>query len=146
MGRIISFKGTLAHEAVDQINIATNDGMTGYKIVKFQIFPVNFNVTDEYNVTVMKIPFTADTTFNFTDNRMIAAAYFENSSGVGSEGSWHDTVVFDNEKFNQDIFVGLASQSSNACNYYIELESMKLSLDEQFVATLKDIKNNNVQS
>ena len=146
MGRTISFRGTLAQGEVDQVNIATNNGMTGYKIVKFQVFPVNFNVTDEYNVKVMKIPFTPNTNFSFTDNRLLAAGYFENGSGVGSEGSWHDTVVFDNEKFNQDIFIGLSSQSGNGCNYYIELESMKLSLDEQTVATLKDIKNNNVES
>ena len=56
-------------------------------------------------------------------------------------------IVFDNEKFNQDIYVTCKDISDGEkCNYYIELEQSKLDLNEQTVATLKDIRNNNVPS
>ena len=46
-------------------------------------------------------------------------------------------------KFNQDIFVtcDTGSTSGESCNYYIELEQIKLDLNENTVATLKDIRN-----
>ena len=52
------------------------------------------------------------------------------------------TIVFDNTTFNQDIFVTLKGHDHTTdVNYYIELEQVKLSLDENTVATLKDIRN-----
>ena len=52
-------------------------------------------------------------------------------------------IVFDNMKFNQDIFVTNVDggAENRAINYYIELEQVKLRLDENTVATLKDIRN-----
>ena len=41
--------------------------------------------------------------------------------------------------FNQDIYV--TNYGSGAMNYYIELEQIKLDLNENTVATLKDIRN-----
>ena len=44
--------------------------------------------------------------------------------------------------FNQDIYVTHEDTvGSQPCNYYIELEVVKLALDENTVATLKDIRN-----
>lgn len=139
---IKSFRGLIADDKQDTIVLHTNDGSVGYKIIKFQILPQNFNVTDEYNVKIFKVSQTANTTtFDFSDNTLLAGAYFENSSSVGAEGSFEGTVVFDNEIFNQDIYVSAKSQSGNAVNYYIELEQFKLDLNENTVATLKDIRN-----
>jgi hypothetical protein len=146
---IKSFRGKLGSDVQEKISLATNDGSIGYRIVKFQIFPGNFNVTDEYNVKIYKIK--QDITainlmkYDFGDNTMIAAAYFENSSNVGSEGSWHDTVVFDNEVFNQDIFITAEAQSGNEINFYLELEQIKLDLNQNTLVTLKDIRNTNSQ-
>jgi len=138
---IKTFRGLMASDTQDTIVLHTNDGSTGYRIVKFQIFPNNFNVTDEYNIKIYKISqATNTTTYNFADNTLIAAAYFENGSGVGSEGSYHNTAIFDNEIFNQDIYVSAISQSGASCNYYIELEQIKLDISESTVATLKNIR------
>lgn len=136
---IISLRGLMQNDTIDKISLHTNNGSVGYKIVKFQIMPFNFNVTDEYNVKIYKIPQTATTTsFDFSDNTILAAAYFENDAGVNG----YDTnVIFDNEIVNQDIYITHQSQSGQACNYYIELEQMKLDLNENTVATLKDIRN-----
>jgi len=53
------------------------------------------------------------------------------------------TIIFDKEIFNQDIYITHteAAGSALACNYYIELEQVKLDLSENTVATLKDIRN-----
>jgi hypothetical protein len=140
MGRIISFRGQLASGTQDEIVLHTNNGTTGYKINKFQIFPRNFNVSEEYNMSVWKTSQTTfPTTFNFSDNRLLAAAYIEVVGGAAEGLS--PVVVFDNEIFNQDIYIAMISQSGAACNYYIELEQMDLALDESTVATLKDIRN-----
>ena len=42
---IKSFRGKLGSDVQEKISLATNDGSIGYRIVKFQIFPGNFNVT-----------------------------------------------------------------------------------------------------
>jgi len=139
MSTIKSFKGQIAHTKEDIIVLHTNDGSTGYKIKKFQLFPRNFNVDDEYNMQIWKITGLQSSTPDFSDNRLLAAGYIETVGGA-AEGT-KQVVVFDNEIFNQDIYVTLGSQNGNSCNYYIELEQMKLDLNENTVATLKDIRN-----
>ena len=50
----------------------------------------------------------------------------------------------DNVIFNQDIFVTIKAQAgTDPCNYYIELEQMKLAQDEAAVATLTDMRGTN---
>ena len=52
--------------------------------------------------------------------------------------------MFDKEIFNQDIYITHHNQhdtDTSACNYYIELEQVKLDLSENTVATTKDIRN-----
>ena len=53
-------------------------------------------------------------------------------------------MVFDNVIINQDIDITNIDRDDSATqgvNYHIELEQVKLSLDENTVATLKDIRN-----
>ena len=139
MSKIKSFRGKMSNDTIATLSLHTNNGSMGYRIVKFQIMANNFNVTDEYNVKIYKVPQTATTTvFDFADNTLVAAAYFENDAGVNG---YDTTVIFDNEIFNQDIYITHQSQSGQAVNYYIELETVKLDLNENTVATLKDIRN-----
>lgn len=147
MSRIIGYRGLVPDGGEQKISLRTKSGKTGYRIVKFQIFPQNFNVTDEYNMKLFKksqgvtaaAPY-ATTTVDFSDNTLLAAAYFENGSGVGSEGSFSDTVVFDREIFNQDIYIVSVSQSGATCNYYFELETVDLSDTESTQLTLKNLR------
>ena len=136
---IKTFRGQLAHTGEDTIVLHTNDGSTGYQIMKFQLFPRNFNVDDEYNMQIWKVSGLQSSTPDFNDQRLLAAGYIETVGGA-AEGTTQ-VVVFDNEIFNQDIYVTLGSQSGNNCNYYIELKQIKLDLSENTVATLKDIRN-----
>ena len=51
-------------------------------------------------------------------------------------------VIFDDDVFNQDIYIThVETVGTEPCSYYIKLEQVKLSLDENTVATLKDIRN-----
>tara|TARA_R100001163_G_scaffold32204_1_gene25078 strand:- start:1692 stop:2132 length:441 start_codon:yes stop_codon:yes gene_type:complete len=140
---IKSFRGKMSSDAIDTVVLHTNSGSTGYRIVKFDIFPVDpFKDDYESIVQIFKIPqTTASDEVDFADNTLLAAAM--HSSRNSAESYPEDKfTVFDNEIFNQDIYVTYKDQKTNSgMNYYIELETMPLSLDENTVATLKDIRN-----
>ena len=140
---IRSFRGLIADEGIDIVSLHTNTGSTGYRIVKFEIMANQPGAqTYENIVKIYKIPqTTADGVIDFSDNTLLAAAYFESNSGAGSL-PFYQFAIFDNEIFNQDIYITAADvNGSQPINYYIELESMPLALDENTVATLKDIRN-----
>ena len=50
-------------------------------------------------------------------------------------------TIFDNTIVNQDIYITHSDiVGTTPCNYYLELEQVKLDLNENTVATLKDIR------
>ena len=139
--KIKSFRGLIADGAIDTISLHTNTGSTGYKINKFQIIGPDSNENIESTVKVYKIKQTTiDDKIDFSDNTLLAAATF--SGTTSSANTAAQVVVFDNEIFNQDIYVThTTTDGSGAVNYYIELEQIRLDLNENTVATLKDIRN-----
>jgi len=140
---IKTFRGLIASGAQDTIVLHTNDGSTGYRIVKFQCIqsePGELSV--EQTLKIYKISQTSvDNTVNFSDQTLLAVGRWHKSSGDAYNPS--ETVIFDNEIFNQDIYITNSDVggSAAAANYYIELEQIKLDLNENTVATLKDIRN-----
>jgi len=143
MSRIISFRGLMADGDIDKIPLQTNNGLIGYKITKFQMIPEKPGTSDHrFVVQIFKTEqTTASAIVNFSDNRLLAAGEIEDNGAAHYPAS-SNGIVFDNEKFNQDIYVTMKDVGvGESCNYYIELEQMKLNLDEQTVATLKDIRN-----
>jgi len=146
-----SFRGKIAGDlggtgkmnGIDTISLSTNNGSTGYRIKKFQLFGAEPGISGfELVAKIFSIPQTSATgAVDFSDNTLLASAYYADSSGVGS-GEANATIVFDNMTFNQDIYVTMVdSNGTQPGNYYIELEQVKLNLDENTVATLKDIRN-----
>jgi hypothetical protein len=135
---IKSFRGKMVDGAIDTITLHTNDGSTGYRIKRFDIFPAVQDSAKDSLVCISKIePAAAITTADFSDNTLLGAALMFNGTYEIQQ-----TIVFDNEVFNQDIYItNNDSIGSNAMNYYIELEQIKLDLSENTVATLKDIRN-----
>lgn len=139
---IKTFRGKLASDGMDTVVLHTRDGSTGYRIVKLKLFPSNpdsgyetvikvYSTENNTNVTTPSI--TAD----FSDNELLAAAWYERSGNQ----TGHINIVFDNMIFNQDIYVTCKCGQSGTMNYYLELEQIKLDLNENTVATLKDIRN-----
>jgi len=143
---IKSFRGLLGDGAQDTILLHTNKGEMGYRIVKFQLIGIDCSEDMETTVKIFKtdqtvgtLTITAD--INFSDNTMLAAAIWSQHSDA--HGSPEDlSVIFDQEIFNQDIYVTNKGVTyTKSINYYIELEQFKLNLDESTVATLKDVRN-----
>jgi len=141
---IKTFRGLIADGGQDTIVLHTNDGSTGYRIVKFQLMPGTPG-TKEHEL-ICKIykreQTTIDGVIDFSDNTLLAASIMMSYAPTASITS--TTTVFDNEIFNQDIYVTAIDGEAippSATNYYIELEQVKLALDENTVATLKDIRN-----
>jgi hypothetical protein len=147
---IKSFRGLMLKDEKDTISLHTNTGSTGYRIVKFELFPFDIDGSSSMEdlVQVWKTEEAADAATedcDFGDNRLLAAGYYVRS--LSGSAPYIATIaeaqtVFDNEVFNQDIYVTFNSGQTGAkINYYIELEAMKLDLGDQTVATLKDIRN-----
>ena len=137
-----TFRGKLATGESDKIRLSTNDGLTGYKIVKFQVMPTKFWNSDYESTLIISknaLPGTQDTV-DLTDPNILAATIW--SSRSTSESYPEDvTIIMDNTKFNQDIYISYYDTKTNdGQNYMIELEQVKLDLNEATVATLKDMR------
>lgn len=149
---IKTFRGLIADEGQDTIVLHTNDGSAGYRIVKFEIMtniPHVSGTDTEHIVMIWKVARTAAelgdiTTTNpdFSNNQLLGVGLSLNDVTGSGHGYW-ETTIFDQELFNQDIYITHRDEggSTVACNYYMELEQMKLDLNENTVATLKDIRN-----
>ena len=147
MSRRISFRGLLGDGAQVKISLESIKGLKGYRIVKFEIMPENPATTDfEHIVQIWKTEQDAvSAAINFSNNRLLAAAFTEGNNSSNYIGQ-PLIAIFDNEKFNQDIYITHSdAKGSLNCNYYFELEQSDLSIDEQTVATLKDIRNTGTQ-
>jgi len=140
--RILSYKGLLAINAMDTILLSTKKGEKGYRIRKFQLISnTPYQSGDEHIVQIWKEPETASASIDFSNNRLLGAGIINNDS-AGYRYSTTDIIVFDNEIFNQDIYISHANaDGSTAVNYYLELEVIMLNETEATVATLKDIRN-----
>jgi hypothetical protein len=139
------FRGQLAHEGQDTIRLSSNNGLIGWKIVKFELIGQKpATVSQESVVQVYSVDPNATPTgeINFQDNLVLAVGYFENNNASADFGGIQ--VIFDNVKFNQDIYINHFEGGGSApVNYYLELEQFKLSVDEAAVATLKDMRGAN---
>jgi len=140
---IKTFRGKIASGDTDTIILHTNDGSIGYRIVKFEMLTPNPGTTNyEHIMKIWKTPGqTANETIDFSNNQLLAAGF---SEGQGTSQDTGNTlsVIFDTEIFNQEIYITqIDTKGALSCNYYIELEQIKLDLNDNTVATLKDIRN-----
>ena len=141
---IKSFRGKIADSDIDTISLSTNNGETGYRIKKLELLPTTAGLAVESVVKIYSIPQTTATAdIDFSDNTLLSAGIIEVALSL-SDNMYlpKPVIVFDNMTFNQDIFITVKGVGhTESINYYLELEQVKLSLDENTVATLKDIKN-----
>jgi len=142
---IKTFRGLIADGDQDTIVLHTNDGSTGYRITKLQGITNDPGIANrEHVLKIYKVSqATVDGTIDFSDNKLLGTAFVTNRSDTLLTGM---NIIFDTEIFNQDIYITHFEAASGAgsggpCNYYIELEQVKLDLNENTVATLKDIRN-----
>ena len=143
MSKTISYRGKLPIGEQDRIRLKTINGKVGYKITKFQIIVTTPGAaTSEMIGQIFKTDQTGNitTTVDFSDKDLLAMAFYQDGATI--DNTQNMTVIFDNEKFNQDIFVNItdASGSTVPGNYYIELEAMSLSDLESTMLTLQSIR------
>jgi len=140
---IKTFRGLLADGAQDRIRLSTIKGKVGYRIVKFQIITTLPGTTDYEQV--IKIFNTSQTSIteaiDFTDSDLLAVAYTEGGAAINFIGN-PMTVIFDQEIFNQDIFIShFDAKGAYGCNYYLELEVVPLDNAGAEYTTLKDMRS-----
>ena len=140
---IKTFRGLLAHGAQDHIRLQTIKGKVGYQIKAFRLFPPTGDSNIESTTKIYKNEqSTIDNTVNFTDSNLLAAAMFTDTTSANYPAEFF--VIFDNETFNQDIFVTNSDPAMAAkVNYYIELEVIPLTDHDAEFTTLKDIRGRN---
>ena len=139
---IKSFRGKIADGSIDTVVLHTNTGSTGYRIKKMQIMHAEPGEQHaEHTIKIFSVPqTTATNAIDFSDNTLLAAGYLADNADPAYPVS--TVIVFDNVTFNQDIYITHEDTGgAQPCNYYIELEQVKLDLNENTVATLKDIRN-----
>ena len=141
---IKSFRGKLVDGGQQQINLHTNDGKTGYRIVKCELMPdtPGANQTEAIVKIYTKLQTTIDALVDFSDTNLLAAIFQATSNGSNEAYAENLVTVFDQSIVNQDIFITAKELAGNrATNYYIELEQVKLDLNESTVATLQSIRS-----
>jgi len=147
---IKSFRGLIASGEQDTIRVGTVRGELGYRINKFQIISQQPG-TQGSELTCKLWAYEqldsagnpdVDSLIDFSNSELLGVAYQEHNSATNSQESL--IVIFDNTVFNQDIYVTAFDDggSSLATNYYLELEQVKLDVNEAGIATLKDMRSN----
>jgi len=143
---IKTFRGILADGAQVTINLHTNDGRTGYRIVKLQTFPTTPGTSADESVIQVWSKAQAEPiatgsgTVNFSNDTLLGAVYFRQHSTTTAPATMN--VIFDNQIVNQDIYITHTNNEGSASyNYYLELEQISLDLNESTVATLQSIRS-----
>ncbi len=140
---IKTFRGILTDGAQNRIRLSTKKGKIGYRIVKFQIMsntPYAENAA-EHVTKVYKLKQTSiDGVVDFSDGNLLGVAIINNNTS-GYQYPSLPTIIFDEEVFNQDIYIShIDVVNAVPCNYYLELETQTLTDNAAAVSTLRDIR------
>ena len=140
---IKTFRGLIADGNQDIVVLHTNDGSLGYRIIKFSIIPEKpVTAANECVLQIWKVSQTGVTSeIDFSNQTLLGIGIYSNQTDTTYYPD-DQTIIFDTEIFNQDIYITHKNETGTvSCNYYLELEQVKLDLNENTVATLKDIRN-----
>jgi len=141
---IKTFRGLLADGDQIKIRLSTKKGKIGYRMIKFQVMQATpGTITQESVVKIFKtIQTSIDGTVDFSDGNLLATAILIASDNANYQFT-EPSIMFEQEIFNQDVFITHTDISTGeACNYYLELETISLSDNAAAVSTLRDIRLN----
>tara|TARA_Y100000593_G_C4059456_1_gene213669 strand:+ start:38 stop:493 length:456 start_codon:yes stop_codon:yes gene_type:complete len=147
MSKTLSFRGKLDMGLQNRIKLATLNGKTGYRITKFQTMSTTPGTAAGTGIELICQIFKTDqtgaitSTVDFTEGNLLAVTYLKD--GVAASDAGKETIIFDQEVFNQDIYISMTDASGNTIpgNYYIELETVKLTDVQSTQLTLKNLRN-----
>tara|TARA_Y100000593_G_C4145108_1_gene254239 strand:- start:86 stop:535 length:450 start_codon:yes stop_codon:yes gene_type:complete len=143
---IKTFRGKLDMGTQKRLRLSTADGLTGYRISKLQIISKTPGVAAGTGIELICQIFATDQSgsisaeVNFSDPDLLGVAYLKD--GVAASDSGYEIIIFDKEVFNQDVYINMTDASGNTIqgNYYLELEQIKLNINESTFATLKNLR------
>ncbi len=145
MSQMITFKGKLPIGEQQKLHLSTNNGLTGYRISKFQIISSTPGATAAVEY-VGKIYLTdqtgnIDATADLSDSDLLAVVYYQDHDSSANDSS--ADIILDKETFNQDIFVYITDAAGGTvpASYYIELEKFAIDLNTSTYHTLKNIRS-----
>ena len=142
MSKTITFRGSLAPASdAHRIKLSTMKGKTGYRINKFQIIPSTPGAASfEFVVKIFKKDSATTSVIDFSDGNLLAVAYYQDAHHFEYPSS--EDIIFDNEIFNQDIYITCTDVSGGSviCNYFLQLETMDLSDLQATQLTLKSLR------
>ena len=141
---IKTFRGKLAMGLQKRLHLSTSDGLTGYRITKFQIMnsqPGQLTATYIGQAFVNDQSGSISATVDFNHSGLMAVCYVTDHANAANRFS--EQIIFDKEVFNQDLYVNITDADGGTveANYYIELEQIKLNINESTFATLKNIRD-----
>jgi len=127
-GKMHSFRGLLADGAQERIRIQGSVGAIAWRIVKFELMAELPGVSD--SESIIKVyrdeQSSIDGVINFNDAELLAAGFWR--AATGTDRPMTDKVIFDNTLFSRNIYITHSDvDSAFSCNYYIELEEVKVS-------------------
>ena len=131
MSKIKTFRGQLDPtnqlEAQNQIHLAGGPSDTAFRVVRFDIMPVSPDASHESVVKLFsQKQSTIDMTIDFTNDTLLAAAWYAFEGSGSGDATGYLTQIFDNQPVNQDLYITCAGGQSRKMNYYIELEEFKI--------------------
>ena len=131
-GKMHSFKGLLADGEQRKIRIQGPVGAIAWRITKFQLMNKEAGASANEMESTVKIyreqQSSVDAVVNFDDAELLGAAQLGTHASFGTYPQ-STIIIFDNQLFARNIFVTHKNLHSDAleCNYYIELEEVKVS-------------------
>jgi len=140
---IKSYRGRLVHLGKEKIRLETPQGKMGYRIHKLEIINVQPGALDYEHIVQVWKQLPSDQAYydnvKFDDSNLLGVAYLKGDTAETNSDS--STIIFDNEIFNQDIFITHSDLKDGVqCNYYMELEQIKLNEQEALVAITKNLR------
>ena len=129
--KVHSFRNLINDDGSVEIELERQNLNVAYRIVKFNVIPVNPGVSPSEAIIKVYRENTADVTtpsitIDFSDTNLIAAAYCTVGSTAG--GASTIIVIFDNVLFSRNIYVTYKDGSSETqANFYLEIEEVPVS-------------------
>ena len=126
-GQMHSFRGLLVDGGQDKIRIQGPTGEIAWRITKFQIIREAPTASIDHVVKILREKVTtvpeSSAKIDLTESELLAVAAISGTTF----GEIYTTIIFDNSLFSRNIYVTHTdNDGSEGCNYYIELEEVKV--------------------
>jgi len=128
-GKMHSFRGLLEDEGQNEISIQGSVGGIAWRITKFELMASSPVTAASESVMMIwrEQQSSISSDVNFANDELLGSAVYSNQTDTTY---YPDdlSVVFDNALFVRNIWITHKNESgANSCNYYIELEQVKVS-------------------